>query len=132
MDVILTDILFALARAAVATLLSRELYSVTVPGLLLFSLSVYSVVTRDPLRDSLPPTMAFADVWNVLSGRRRGGGDQRELVRLSLFGRDVFWVPRGDIMQGLIAAEEVVPVYFGNGMVVAVHEKEQTAIEAVC
>jgi len=131
MDVILIDIAFALARAAVATVLSRELYSVTVPGLLLFSLTVYTVITRDPLRDSLPPYMGFSGTWDVLSGHRRKDKKRREVVRLSVFGRDVFWVSKDQVMKALIGSGEVMPVYHGKGILVAAGDKEQKAIERV-
>ena len=131
MDVILTDIAFALARAAVATLLSRELYSVTVPGLLLFSLTVYAVITRDPIRDSLPPTMGFVRAWDVLSGEKRKGREDREVVRLSVFGRDVFWVSEAGVRNELVWSGNVLPVYHGKGMVVAAGANEQKAIEKV-
>ena len=131
MDVILTDIVFALARAAVATLLSTELYSFTVPGLLLFSLSVYAVITRDPLRNSLPPYMDFAGAWDVCTGQGRSGRDKRELVRLSVFWRDVFWVSIENVMEGLVGSGELTPVYYGKGMVISMGGKEQKAIEAV-
>src|SRR5277367_1765620 len=131
MDVILTNIIFELARAAVATALSRELYSVTIPGLLLFSLAVYTVITRDPLRDSLPPYMGFSGTWDVLSGQRRKDKDRREVVRLSVFGRDVFWVSKEHVMKGLVVSGEVIPVYHGKGILVAVSAKEQMAIEKV-
>ena len=131
MDVILSDIAFALARAAVATLLSRELYSFTVPGLVLFSVTVYAVITRDPLRDSLPPYMGFSGTWDLLSGQRRKDKETREVVRLSVFGRDVFWVSKENVMRGLIGSREVVPVYHGKGILVAAGDKEQKAIEKV-
>ena len=131
MDIILTDILFALARAAVATLLSRELYSVTVPGLFLFSLTVYTVITRDPLRDSLAPYMGFSGTWDVLSGQRRKDKERREVVRLSVYGSDVFWVSKENVMDGLIGSREVIPVYYGKGILVAAGDKEQNAIAKV-
>ena len=131
MDGILTDIAFALARAAVATLLSRELYSFTVPGLILFSFTVYTVITRDLLRDSLPPYMGLTSVWAVLSGEGRRKGEKNEVVRLSVFGKDVFWVGKREVMKGLVGSGEALPLYPGRGIVFPVGERERKAIEKV-
>jgi hypothetical protein len=131
MDIILSEIAFALARAAVATLLSRELYSVTVPGLVLFSITVYAVITRDPLRDSLPPYMDFSGTSDVLSGQRRKDKETREVVRISVLGRDAFWVSKENVMDGLIGSRDVMPVYCGKGILVAAGDKEQNAIAKV-
>jgi hypothetical protein len=131
MDIILKDIAFALARAAVATLLSRELYSFTVPGMLLFSFSVYTVVTRDPLRDSLPPRMGVAEVLGVLRGEKRRRGRREEVVRLSVFGKDVFWVSRANVMWDLVASGGVAPLYYGKGLVLMAGDKDKGSIEKV-
>lgn len=131
MDLILTDIIFTLARAGVATLLAKELYVVTVPGLIFFSIITYSVLTRDPLRSSLPPYIGFKAAWDVLRGRKRSRSDSRELVRLSILRRDVFWISKEDVLNDLVASGRVVPVFYGNGIVTEYTDKEKTAVEKV-
>jgi hypothetical protein len=131
MDIIFTDILFSLARAAVATFLAKELYSVTVPTLLVFSVIIYEALTRDPLRSSLPPFIGFKGTWNALRGHRRARGGKRELVRLSFCRKDVFWVSRQDIMDDLVSSGQVIPVLYGDGIVTTYGDKEKVAIEKV-
>ena len=131
MDVILTDILFTLARAGVATLLAKELYSVTVPALLAFSIITYAALTRDPIRVSLPPYIGFKAVWDVFRGKRIRHSDARGLVRLSVFRRDVFWIFNADIMNDLLTSERIVPVFYGNGIVIEYGDKEKDAVKKV-
>src|SRR5579871_3585891 len=89
MDHILIDIASSLLRAAVATVLAKELYVVTVPSLIAFSVIAYEVLTRDPIRGSMPPYLGDKAAWEVIRGRRRPQGDTRDIVRLSIFGKDV-------------------------------------------
>lgn len=131
MDIILTDIVFSLARAAIATLLAKELYSVTIPTLLLFSIIIYSVLTRDPIRASLPPYIGFKGVWDVLWGKKRVRNGKGEVVRLSIFRRDVFWISKGDVMNELVASGRINPVFYGNGIVIPYDDKEKAAVEKV-
>jgi hypothetical protein len=131
MDVILTDIVFAVARAAVATLLAKELYSITIPSLFLFSLITYSVLSRDPIRASLPPYIGFKGVWDVLWGKRRMRNGKREVVRLSIFRRDVFWISKGDAMNELVASGKINPVFYGDGIIIPYGDKEKAAVEKV-
>ena len=131
MDIILTDIVFSLARAAVATLLAKGLYSITIPTLVLFSILTYSVLTRDPIRASLPPYIGFKGVWDVLWGKKRVRNGKREVGRLSIFRRDVFWISKGDVMRELIASEKINPVFYGNGVVIPYGDKERAAVEKV-
>jgi hypothetical protein len=129
MDTILTDILFALARAGVATFLARELYAVTVPAMLVFSLTVYAIITRDPLRTSLPPYIGFSGLWRVLRGRKRVLG-RRQVARLSVFGRDAFWVSEA-VLNELIYSKQMVQVFQGKGIFMEYTDKEKMAVENV-
>jgi hypothetical protein len=132
MPTILRDIVFALARAALATFLAKELYSITVPTLALFSLMTLSIITRDPLRDSLPPFLSPRDIFALLWGRRLGKGDKRRIVRLSVFARDVFWVSNQPVLKEFLVGDKVRPVYYGNGIVMPYGDKERGALEKVC
>jgi hypothetical protein len=129
MDTILTDIVFALARAGVATFLARELYAITVPALLLFSLTVYAVITRDPIRTSLPPYIGFKGLWRVLQGQKRVLG-RREVARLSVFGRDAFWVSEA-VLNELIYSKRMAQVFQGKGVFMEYTDKEKMAVENV-
>jgi predicted ABC-type sugar transport system permease subunit len=129
MDAILTDILFSLARAGVATFLARELYAVTVPVMLLFSLTVYLIITRDPLRTSLPPYIGLKGLWRVLHGHKRILG-RREIARLSVLGRDAFWVSEG-VLNELIYSKQMVQVFQGKGIFMEYTDKEKMAVENV-
>lgn len=129
MDTILTDILFALARAGVATFLARELYVLTVPALLVFSLTIYAIITRDPIRESLPPYIGVKGVWRVLQGRKRVLG-KKEVARLSVFGRDAFWVSEG-VLNELIYSHRMVQVFQGKGVFMEYTDKEKFAVENV-
>ena len=131
MDVILTDMISTLARAGLATLLAKELYFITIPTLVLFSIITYSVLTQDPLRSSLPPYIGIQGSWDVLSGYRRSRGDKREIVRLSILRRDVFWISKGDVMKELMASERLTPVIYRKGIVLEYGDKEKTAVEKV-
>ena len=131
MDIIFTDIVFSLARAAIATLLAKELYSITIPTLLLFSIIIYSLLTRDPIRASLPPYIGFKGVWDVLWGKKKVRNGKREVVRLSIFRRDVFWISKGDVMSELVASGRINPVFYGNGIVIPYSDKEKAAVEKV-
>jgi hypothetical protein len=131
MDIILTDIVFSLARAAVATLLAKELYSITIPTLFLFSIITYSVLTRDPIRASLPPYIGFKGIWDVLRGKKRVRNGKREVVRLSIFRRDVFWISRADVISELVASERINPVFYGNGIIIPYSDKERAAVDKV-
>jgi hypothetical protein len=130
MDVILTDIIFTLARAALATFLAKELYIFTIPSLIAFSIVAYAVVARDPVRSSLPPYIGFKGVWDVFHGRRRVRGDKRSLVRLSVFGRDVFWVSEG-VMRELLVSKRLVQVFQGKGVFMDFGDKERIALDNV-
>jgi hypothetical protein len=125
------DIVISLAQAAVATFLATELYYITLPGILLFSLVAYAVVTQNPLRLSLPPFIGIGAVWSVIRGNRRAYGDPREITRLSFFGRDAFWVTKEDVMRDLIKSRRVVPVYYGNGEIMTFGDREKRAIDKV-
>ena len=129
MDTVLTDILFALARAGVATFLARELYSITVPALLLFCVAIYAIITSDPLRMSLPPYIGFKGLWRVLTGRKRVLGG-REVARLSVFGRDAFWVSEG-VLNELIYSKRMEQVFQGKGVFMEYTDKEKMAVENV-
>jgi len=129
MDTILTDILVALVRAGIATFLSRELYAITVPVLLLFSITVYAIITQDPIRTSLPPYIGFKGVWRVLTGRKRVLGG-REVARLSVFGRDTFWVSEG-VLNELIYSTKIMQVFQGKGVFMEYTDKEKWAVENV-
>jgi hypothetical protein len=130
MDTILTDIIFTLARAALATFLAKELYILTVPSLITFSIVAYAVVARDPLRSSLPPYIGFKGVWDVFQGRRRVRGNKRSLVRLSVFGRDVFWVSEG-VMGELLVSKRLMQVFQGKGVFMEFGDKERMALDNV-
>src|SRR5437667_6825110 len=128
MDIILRDIAFALARAAVATLLAKELYSVTIPTLVIVSIITYSALTQDPIRGSLPPFIGFKGIWDVIRGGRNRG-DSRELVRFSILQRDVFWTSRGDVINELLKSARATPVFHANGIVIPYGDDEEIAVE---
>jgi hypothetical protein len=127
----LMEIIFALARAALATFLAKELYSITIPSLVVFSFLTLSLITRDPLRDSLPPVFGLRDVFGLFMGRRRSDRESRSIVRLSIFSRDVFWVSRTEVLQELLAEEKVRPIFYGNGIIMPYGDKERNALENV-
>lgn len=129
MSTILTDILIALARAAIANFLSKELYSVTVPSLFVFSVTVYAALTKDPLRASLPPWIGARGVWWVLRGRKRVRRG-RSIVRLSVFGRDVFWAEER-VLGELLVSDRVVQVFHKNGIFMEYGANERTAVDKV-
>ena len=128
---ILIDIASSLLRAAISTVLAKELYIVTVPSLIAFSIVTYEVLTRDPIRSSMPPYLGDRATWEVIRGRRRPQGDTRDIVRLSIFGNDVFWVSREDVINQLAESGRVVRAFYGNGAVMVYGDKEKAAIEKV-
>ena len=130
MDIILTDIAISLARAALATFLAKELYSITVPTVTLFSIVLYACLTRDPIRTSLPPWMGIKGIWNVIVGGKKVR-QGREIVRLSVFGRDVFWVTE-DVFQELLLENGLVQVFHRNGVFMEYGEKERMIVDKVC
>lgn len=131
MPTILMEILFALARAALATFLAKELYSITVPTLAIFSFITLSLITRDPLRDTLPPFLGLQDITALVLGWRPERGDKRTILRLSIFSRDVFWVSEGHVLSAFLAEEKVRPVFYGNGLVMPYGDKERNALGKV-
>jgi len=131
MPTILMEIVFALARAALATFLAKELYSITIPSLAVFCFLTLSIITRDPLRDSLPPFLGLQDIIALVFGRRLADGGKRSVVRLSIFSRDVFWVSQAHVLKEWLAGEKVRPVFYGNGIVMPYGDKERNALENV-
>jgi hypothetical protein len=127
----LMEIITALARAALANFLAKELYSITVPSLVLFSFLTLALVTRDPLRDSLPPFVRIRDIFGLFLGRRRSDRGTRSLVRLSIFSRDVIFISRTEIFNELLAEGKVRPIFYGNGITMPYGDKEQNAVEKV-
>jgi hypothetical protein len=131
MEGMFTEVICALARAALATFLSKELYYITVPTALVLSIIAYEAITRDPLRSSLPPFIGFQDAWNVIQGRRRSRGDAREVVRLSFFGKDIFWVSKDDVMNKVLNSGNLTPVIQGDGTILPLNDKDRGALEKV-
>jgi hypothetical protein len=130
MEAILTDIAFALTRAALATFLARELYTVTIPSLLVFSITAYTVVSRDPVRRSLPPHIGVRGVWRVINGGITN--DSRGLVRLSIFGRDVFWIARGGILREVFASSaQMTPLLQTSKGMVSLKVSDRIALKQV-
>ena len=125
------EIVFALARAALATFLAKELYSITIPSLAVFCFLTLSIITRDPLRDSLPPFLGLQDIIALVFGRRLADGGKRSVVRFSIFSRDVFWVSQAHVLKEWLAGEKVRPVFYGNGIVMPYGDKERNALENV-
>jgi hypothetical protein len=129
MSTILTDILIALARAALATFLAKELYAVTVPSSIVFSITVYAILTRDPVRASLPPWIGFQGAWWVFRGWRKVRGG-RSVVRLSVFGRDVFWVSER-VLGELLSSGRIEQVFYKNGILLQYGGNERIAMDKV-
>jgi hypothetical protein len=131
METILRDIAFALARAAVATFLSRELYAVTVPSLIVFSALAFAVLTQDPIRRSLPPFIGVGGVWKALNCQSTC--DEKGLVRASFFGRDVFWITRVVVFKELFGMDSghMSPLYQTSKGLVMLNELERRALENV-
>jgi hypothetical protein len=129
MSTILTDILIALTRAALATLLAKELYSITVPGSLIFSITVYAILTRDPVRSSLPPSIGGRGLFSLLRGRRklRMG---RSIVRLSIFERDVFWISEL-VLAELLSSGRIEQVFHKDGVIMEYGTNERMAVDKV-
>jgi hypothetical protein len=127
----LMEIITALARAVLANFLAKELYTITVPSLVLFSFLTLALITRDPLRDSLPPFVTIRDIFGLLLGRRRSDRTSRSIVRLTIFSRDVFWVSRTEIFKELLAEGKVRPIFYGNGITMPYGDKERNALEKV-
>jgi hypothetical protein len=131
MDAVLMEIGISLVRAAVATFFAKELFPITIPTLVVFCIMTYALLTRDPLRSSLPPHIGLTGAWNVLCGQRRPDGDTREFVRLSVFGRDVFWLSNEDILNDLAASGQLVPIFHGKGSIITYGDKDIMALEKV-
>lgn len=127
----LMEIITALARAALANFLAKELYTLTVPSLVAFSFLTLALITRDPLRDSLPPFVTVRDMFGLFLGRRRSDRGSRSIVRLSIFSRDVIWISRTEIFHELLAEGKVRPIFYGNGITMPFGDKERNALEKV-
>ena len=120
-----------LTRAAIATFLANELYAITIPGSLVFSVTLYAVLTRDPLRASLPPWMGFGGMWFVMRGRwRRKVRRGRAIVRLSIFGRDAFWISE-QVLGELLSSGGVEQVFYKSGCVLEYGSNERMAVDKV-
>jgi hypothetical protein len=130
MDILLTDIVVSLGRAALATFLARELYSTTVPTLLVLSITVYILVTLDPLAPSLPPSIGLRGLWRLLRGKRKVR-HATDLGRLSVLGRHVFWVSQ-DVLGQLLRSTSPVQIFHRNGVFMEYGEKERMVIDKVC
>jgi hypothetical protein len=132
MDHIITEIICSLARAALSAFLSKELYTfIAVPSALLLSIVAYEALTRNPLRSSLPPFTGFQATWKAIQGRRRPQRDALEVVRLSFFGKDVFWVSRKDVMEEISITGKLARIMYGNGVVLVFNDKEKEALDKV-
>ena len=132
MDTIFTEIVSALARAALATFLSRELYSFTIPLIVVLSYVSLRLLTRNSLYRALPPFLGFKDVWNVLlRGKIRSDRDVRELARLTILGKDVIWISSADAMNDILGSGNGIPVLMGKGGLLVCQDKDEMALEKV-
>ena len=129
MSTIITDILIALARAALATFLARELYAFTVPSSLAFTLALYLIITRDPIRESLPQWIGAKGILALIWGKRNVRQD-REVVRFSIFGRDVFWVTE-EVLGELLLQKSLIQIFHRNGVFMEYGEKERVVVDRV-
>ena len=57
-------------------------------------------------------------------------GNKRSLVRLSVFGRDVFWVSEG-VMGELLVSKRLMQVFQGKGVFMEFGDKERMALDNV-
>jgi hypothetical protein len=128
-ETILLDIFISVIRERIASFLAGELRSFTIPLIILCSAVTYAILTRDPMRASLPPWMGFEGVWGVLWGSRNIRLNY-EMVRLSFFGRDVFWVTE-EVVNGLLVEGELVQIFHRNGVFMEYGEKERIVVDKV-
>jgi len=128
---ILTEIISSLARAALATYLANELYSLTLPTLIPFTILTYAIITRDPLRRSLPPSLGLRGFWRALGRRKYQTIAKDGLHRLSILGKDVFFVKEEKVISALVDHEGIVEVYPGDGQFLSLTEKDKSAIDLV-
>jgi hypothetical protein len=131
MEAILTDIAVALLRSVLANFLARELVAVTLPSVIVFSALAYGVLTRDPIRRSLPPHVGLRSVWNIVCEGYLEDG--RGLVRFSVFERDAFWITRFGVLKELFdnCAGQMVPQLQRSGGLGILTESERNAMEKV-